>query len=72
MKPKYHRATVIEIIDTRNIKVLIEEGEEMTASVSGKIRMGLHSKIRVGNEVTIEVSPYDNTRCRLTYQKIFD
>ena len=68
MKREIHKATIIEIIDDRNIRVMVEEGMEMIASISGKVRMTLHSKIEIGEEIIVEVSPFDKTRCRVTYR----
>jgi translation initiation factor IF-1 len=47
---------------------MLEVEEEMVASVSGKVRMVLYEKLDVGNEVIVEISPYDETRCRITYR----
>ena len=49
-------------------KVELENGFVVTAHVSGKIRMN-YIRILPGDTVTIELSPYDLTRGRITYRK---
>ena len=49
-------------------KVELENGVVVTAHVSGKIRMN-YIRILPGDTVTIELSPYDLTRGRITYRK---
>ena len=49
-------------------KVELEIGFIATAHVSGKIRMNM-IRILPGDRVTIEFSPYDLTRGRITYRK---
>ena len=48
-------------------KVVLENGHEVLAHVSGKIRMH-YIKILPGDKVTVELSPYDLTRGRITYR----
>lgn len=48
-------------------KVELENGHEILAHVSGKIRMN-YIRILPGDKVTIELSPYDLTRGRITYR----
>ena len=48
-------------------KVELENGVVVTAHVSGKIRMN-YIRILPGDKVTIEFSPYDLTRGRITYR----
>ena len=48
-------------------KVELENGHEVLAHVSGKIRMH-YIKILPGDKVTVELSPYDLTRGRITYR----
>ena len=49
-------------------KVELENGFVVTAHVSGKIRMN-YIRILPGDRVTVEISPYDLTRGRITYRK---
>ena len=61
-------ATVLETLPNAMFKVALENGVEILAHVSGKIRM---NKIRIltGDTVVVELSPYDLTRGRITYRK---
>ena len=59
--------TVIETLPTAMFKVELENGHEILAHVSGKIRMN-YIRILPGDKVTIELSPYDLTRGRITYR----
>ena len=61
------RGTVVELLPSTQFKVKLESGQEILAYLSGKMRM---NKIRLlpGDEVKIEMSPYDLTRGRITYR----
>ena len=59
---------VLEIIPGGKFKVELENGHLVEAHVSGKIRMH-YIRILPGDNVTIELSPYDLTRGRITYRK---
>lgn len=59
---------VLEIIPGGKFKVQLENGIVIEAHVSGKIRMH-YIRILPGDTVTIELSPYDLTRGRITYRK---
>ena len=59
--------TVLEPLPNAMFKVEIENGHEVLAHVSGKIRMNF-IKILPGVKVTLELSPYDLTRGRITYR----
>ncbi|MDO8470582.1 MAG: translation initiation factor IF-1 [bacterium] len=58
---------VIEALPSFRFKVALDEGREVLAYASGKLRM---NKIRIlpGDKVTVEFSPYDNTKGRITYR----
>ncbi len=47
--------------------VKLENGHEMLAHISGKMRMHF-IKILVGDRVTVELSPYDLSKGRITYR----
>ena len=59
---------VVEVLPNTVFKVkLTANGQIVTAHVSGKIRM--HTiRILPGDKVTVEISPYDLTRGRITYR----
>lgn len=59
--------TVVETLPNAMFKVELENGHEILAHVSGKIRMN-YIRILPGDKVTIELSPYDLTRGRITYR----
>jgi translation initiation factor IF-1 len=59
--------TVIETLPNAMFKVELENGHTVLAHVSGKIRMHF-IRILPGDKVTVELSPYDLTRGRITYR----
>jgi translation initiation factor IF-1 len=59
--------TVIEPLPNAMFKVELENGHRILAHVSGKIRMHF-IRILPGDKVTVELSPYDLTRGRITYR----
>ena len=60
--------TVVEVLPNTVFKVkLSANGQVITAHVSGKIRMYM-IRILPGDKVTVEISPYDLTRGRITYR----
>ncbi len=48
-------------------KVRLENGHEILAHISGKLRMN-YIRILPGDKVTVELSPYDLTRGRITWR----
>ena len=59
---------VLEILPGGKFKVELENGHIVEAHVSGKIRMN-YIRILPGDNVMLELSPYDLTRGRITYRK---
>ena len=59
--------TVLEALPNAMFKVELENGAEILAHVSGKIRMH-YIRILPGDKVTVEMSPYDLTKGRITYR----
>lgn len=59
--------TVVETLPNANFKVELENGHQILAGISGKLRMNF-IKILVGDKVKIEMSPYDLTRGRITWR----
>lgn len=59
--------TVVEPLPNAMFKVKLENGHEVLAHISGKMRM-FYIKILPGDKVTVELSPYDLTRGRITYR----
>ena len=59
--------TVVEKLPNAFCKVELENGHQILATVSGKIRKN-YIRILAGDRVTVEMSPYDLTRGRITYR----
>ena len=59
--------TVKETLPNAMFKVELENGKEILAHVSGKIRMH-YIRILPVDKVTVEMSPYDLTKGRITYR----
>ncbi len=59
--------TVMEALPNASFKVELENGHEVLAHISGKMRMHF-IKILPGDKVTVELSPYDLSRGRITYR----
>ncbi len=58
---------VVDTLPNAQFKVKLENGHEIIAHVSGKIRMH-YIRILPGDRVTLEISPYDLTRGRITFR----
>ena len=58
---------ITDTLPNANFKVKLQNGMEILAHVSGKIRMN-YIRILPGDRVTVEISPYDLTRGRITYR----
>jgi len=59
--------TVLEALPNVTFKVELENGHVVLAHVSGKMRMH-YIKILPGDKVTIEMTPYDLNKGRITYR----
>ena len=59
--------TVLETLPNTMFRVQLENGHVITAHISGRMRK---NRIRVlaGDKVTVEMTPYDLTRGRITYR----
>lgn len=60
------RGTVVEKLPNAVFRVELENGHEVLAHVSGKIRTRV-IRVMAGDKVTVELSPYDLTRGRITW-----
>jgi len=60
--------TVVEVLSGGTFRVDVGDGHEVVAKLAGRMR---RNRIRVvlGDKVTVEVSPYDPTRGRITYRQ---
>jgi len=59
---------IVEGLPNANFKVKLDDGSEVLAHVSGKMRIHF-IKILAGDRVKIELSPYDSTRGRIVYRE---
>ena len=58
---------VLETLPNAMFRVEMENGHKILAHISGKMRMHF-IRILPGDKVTVEMSPYDLTRGRITYR----
>ena len=59
--------TVVESLPNTSFRVDIGNGHTILAHISGKLRMNL-IRILPGDKVTVQMSPYDLTRGRITWR----
>lgn len=59
--------TVVEALPNAMFKVKLENDHEILAHISGKMRK-FYIRIIPGDQVKVEMSPYDLTRGRITYR----
>lgn len=59
--------TVVETLPNTNFKVELENGHQILAHISGKLRMN-YIKILPGDKVKVELSPYDLSRGRIIWR----
>jgi translation initiation factor IF-1 len=59
--------TVVETLPNAMFRVDLENGHRVLAHISGKMRMHF-IKILPGDKVTVQLSPYDLSRGRITYR----
>ena len=58
---------VVEMLPNATFRVKLENGHVVLGHISGKMRMH-YIKILPGDKVTVEVSPYDLSRARITFR----
>jgi translation initiation factor IF-1 len=61
------QGTVLEALPNAMFQVELENGHKLLAHISGKLRMNF-IRILPGDKVTVELSPYDLTRGRITWR----
>ena len=59
--------TILEALSNAMFRVKLENDHEITATISGKMRMN-YIRILPGDKVAVEMSPYDLSRGRITYR----
>jgi translation initiation factor IF-1 len=59
--------TIIESLPSTTFKVKMDDGREVLAHLSGRLRR-FHIRILVGDRVSVETSSYDRSRGRIIYR----
>ena len=59
--------TITEALPSTHFKVKLDGGEEVFCHLAGKLRM-FRIKVLPGDRVTVELSPYDSKKGRITYR----
>ena len=59
--------TVVEPLPNAMFRVELENGHKVLAHISGKMRMH-YIRILPGDKVTVELTPYDLSRARITFR----
>ena len=59
--------TVAEVLPNATFRVTVNGGHDVLATLGGKMRQ-FRIRVLQGDQVKIEVSPYDLTRGRITYR----
>ena len=59
--------TVVKVLPATMYRVRLENGHEILAHISGKMRKHF-IRITNGDKVSVEISPYDLTKGRVTYR----
>lgn len=60
---------VAEVLPDSRFRVNLDNGHQLVAYTSGKMRMN-HIRILAGDKVTLELSPYDLSKGRITFRHI--
>lgn len=61
------RGSIEELLPGAMFRVKLENGHEIIAHLSGKMRLN-HIRLGVGDEVKVEMTPYDLNKGRITYR----
>lgn len=61
------KGTVEELLPGATFRLTLETGHEIIAHLSGKMRMN-RIRLGVGDEVKVEMTPYDLNKGRITYR----
>ena len=63
------RGRVEEVLPDSRYRVILDNGHQMVAYTAGRMRKH-HIRILAGDKVTLELSPYDMTKGRITFRHI--
>ncbi len=61
------KGKIVELLPATTFKLELESGQVIIAHLSGKMRMN-RIRLGVGDEVRVEMTPYDLTKGRITYR----
>ena len=61
------QGTVLKVLPATMYRVRLDNGHELLAHISGKMRKNF-IRITAGDKVTVEISPYDLSKGRITYR----
>ncbi|NBR39547.1 MAG: translation initiation factor IF-1 [Alphaproteobacteria bacterium] len=67
-EPIQQEGEILEALPNAQFRVRLDNGHEILAHVSGKMRM-YYIKILPGDRVQVEMSPYDLSKGRITYRQ---
>ena len=59
--------SIVEALSNAMFRVKLENGHEIIATISGKMRMN-YIRILPGDKVTVELTPYDLSRARIVFR----
>jgi len=65
------RGVVSEVLPDSRYRVTLENGHALIAYSAGKMRKN-HIRILAGDDVSVEMSPYDLTKARITFRHLKD
>jgi len=68
MKNPTFEGVVEEALPSTTFRVKLDDGREVLAHLSGKLRLNF-IRILAGDRVVVELSPYDESRGRIVYRK---
>ena len=63
----HKEGTVLEALPSTLFRVRLDDGGEILAHLSGKMRLN-HIRVLPGDRVRVEFSPYDTTKGRITHR----
>ena len=61
------RGKVMELLPNATFRIELENGHKIIAYTSGRMRKN-RIKVLIGDEVTVEISPYDLTKGRVSHR----
>jgi translation initiation factor IF-1 len=62
------KGEILENLPNATFKVKLENGHVVLGHISGKMRMN-YIRILPGDKVTVELTPYDLNKCRITFRE---